>query len=66
MFTFDSEIMSSGQLIFVMADDLVEREESFTLKLELVNTSANVQILQDEATVTITDQDGKLHFLIQN
>lgn len=59
MLTFNSEVMSGRQLIIAMTDGVVEREESFMLNLEVVNTSANVQILQGQATIVITDQDGK-------
>lgn len=45
--------MSSSQ------DDLVEKDESFLLVVQLVNNGVNVQTLQDQAIVTIIDRDGK-------
>ena len=57
--SFNGETMSHEVLVNVMADQLVEREEFFTLKVELVNTSVSVGILHDEATITIVDHDSK-------
>lgn len=44
----------------IVADDLVEDEESFGLTLEILGGDAiNVQILQNQVIVNIMDIDGK-------
>lgn len=61
MLTFDSSITLGGLSPILFQDDLVEREEFFTLTLRLVNAnSPGIWLLPDEVNVTIIDEDGKL------
>ena len=44
----------------LIEDDVVEQRESFILRLEVLNQDGiSVQLIQDQAVITITDADGK-------
>ena len=44
----------------LIEDDIVEQRESFILRLEVLNLDGiSVQLIQDQAVITIMDADGK-------
>lgn len=61
MVTFNAFSTVGGVSPLFQFDDIVEKDEFFTLRLEFVEgNNLNVRLLPDEVTVTIEDNDGKL------
>ena len=60
IFSFTASTTSQVLPLVLMEDDIVEQEEYFTLRLEVLNQDGiNVQLIQDQAVITIVDADGK-------
>ena len=59
-FNFTASTRSQVLPLVLMEDGIVEQEEFFTLRLEVLNQDGfNVQLIQDQAVITIVDADGK-------
>ena len=57
--TFGAEEMEMETLIFIVDNSALEEVEQFTVKTEAVSGDFPVAVMNNTATVTITDNDGK-------
>ena len=60
LFNFTASVTSQVLSSVLIEDDVVEQRESFILKLEVLNQDRiSVQLILDQAVITIVDADGK-------
>ena len=57
--TFAPSDLTQTVQVPVLNDELLERDETFTGSLSLVAGSMGVELQDDVATATITDEDGR-------
>ena len=62
--TFNSDVTNIQVQILIVDDSESESVENFLANLTMITDDVNVEIIPDQATIFITDNDGKNYYCL--